>query len=127
MTIIHRRGKNFMEQIEISKQSSDKSGEVSAAIAKPLESRENVILPSQNGSTTSGAEVQPVKTGCSGVQLNGGEAYPYVYTLGRIMARFPSKGIEISLRDMPMINRFACHGLTSANSHCPRANIYARR
>ncbi len=33
-----RGGKNFMDQIEISKQSSDKSGEVSASIVKPPKS-----------------------------------------------------------------------------------------
>jgi hypothetical protein len=42
-----------MEQIEVNNQSSNKSGEVSAAIAKLPESRECAILPSQNGSTTS--------------------------------------------------------------------------
>jgi hypothetical protein len=43
--------KNFMEQIEVSKQSSDKSGEVSVAIVKPPERRESAILPLQNGDT----------------------------------------------------------------------------
>jgi hypothetical protein len=75
-----------MEQIEVNKQPSEKPS--------APESRESAILPSQNGSTTSGAEAPSVKTGCSGVKLNGGGAYPYVYALGRIMARFPSMGIE---------------------------------
>jgi hypothetical protein len=83
-----------MEQIEVNKQSSEKLGEVSAAIAKPPERRESAILPSQNGSTTSGSEAPCAKTGCGGVKLNGGGAYPYVYALGRIMARFSSMGIE---------------------------------
>lgn len=83
-----------MEQIEINKQSSEKPGEVSAAIAKPPESRASAILPSQNGGTASGGEAPCAKTGCGGVKLNGGGAYPYVYALGRIMARFPSMGIE---------------------------------
>jgi hypothetical protein len=83
-----------MEQIELNKQSSEKSGEVSAAIARPPESRERAILPSQNGSTTLGGEAPSVKTSCGGVKLNGGGAYPYVYVLGRIMVRFPSMGIE---------------------------------
>jgi hypothetical protein len=82
-----------MEQIEVNKQSSDKPGEVNAAIAKPPK-KERAILPSQNGSTTSGSEAPCVKTGCGAVKLNGGGAYPYVYALGRVMVRFPSKGIE---------------------------------
>ena len=83
-----------MEQIEVNKPSSEKPGEVSAAIAKPPESRESVILPSQNGSTISGGEAPCAKTGCGGVKLNGGAAYPYVYALGRVMVRFSSMGIE---------------------------------
>ncbi len=85
-----------MEQTEVSKQLSDKSGEVSAAIAKPPENRDSAILPShiQNGGTTIGNEVPCAKTGCGGVKLNGAGAYPYVYALGRVMARFPSMGIE---------------------------------
>jgi hypothetical protein len=42
----------------------NKSGEISAAIAKPSETREGTILLSQNGSTTSGGEAPSVKTGC---------------------------------------------------------------
>jgi hypothetical protein len=61
-----------MEQIEVTKQSSEKSGEVSAAIAKLPERRENVILPSQNGITTAGGASPCAKTGCEGVKLNGG-------------------------------------------------------
>ncbi len=83
-----------MEQIEVNKQSSDKSGEVSAATVKPPESRESKILPSQNGGTTTGSEAPCAKTGCGSVKLNGAGAYPYVYALGRVMARFPSMGIE---------------------------------
>ncbi len=83
-----------MEQMEVNKQPSEKSGEVSAAIAKLPESRECAILPSQNGSITSGGEALSVKTGCAGVKFNGSGAYPYVYTLGRVMVRFPSVGIE---------------------------------
>lgn len=41
-----------MEQIEVNKQSSEKTREIGAAILKPPESRESAILPSQNGSTT---------------------------------------------------------------------------
>jgi hypothetical protein len=51
-----------MEQIEVNKRSSEKPGEVSAAIAKPPESRESAILPSQNGSTTSGSNVGEERT-----------------------------------------------------------------
>jgi hypothetical protein len=83
-----------MEQIEVNKLSSEKPGEISAAIVKPSESRESAILPSQNEGTTSGGEPTCAKTGCGGVKLNSGGAYPYVYAMGRIMARFPSKGIE---------------------------------
>jgi hypothetical protein len=82
-----------MEQIEVNKQLSENPGEVSAAIAKPPE-KERAILPSQNGSATSGSEALCAKTGCGGVKLNGGGVNPYVYTLGRIMVRFPSVGIE---------------------------------
>ncbi len=83
-----------MEQIEVNKQSAEKSGEISIAIAKPPVSRESAILPSQNGSTTSGSEAPCAKTSCGGIKFNGGGAYPYVYALGRVMARFPSMGIE---------------------------------
>ncbi len=83
-----------MEQIEINKQSSDKSDEVRATIAKPPENRENAILPSQNESTTSGSKVPSVKTSCGGMRIDCGGIYPYVYTLGRVMVRFPSVGIE---------------------------------
>ncbi len=88
--------KNCMEQTEVSKQLPDKSGEVSVVITKPPENHEGAILPSQiqNGRTTTGSEAPCAKTGCGGVKLNGAGAYPYVYALGRVMARFPSMGIE---------------------------------
>ncbi len=84
-----------MDQIEVSKQLTDKSGEVSAATIKPPKSCESAILPSQSGGTTNNSSEAPcAKTGCGGVKLNGAGAYPYVYALGRVMARFPSIGIE---------------------------------
>ncbi len=83
-----------MEQIEVNKQSSDKPGEVGTTTVKSSENRESTILPSQNGSTTSGDEAPCAKTGCGGIKLNGGGAYPYVYALGRVMVRFPSIGVE---------------------------------
>lgn len=83
-----------MEQIEVKEQLSDQSGEIKAAIAQSPQSPTGTILPQQTGDTTSGSRAPCVKTGCGGVKLNDARAYPYVYALGRIMARFPSIGIE---------------------------------
>jgi hypothetical protein len=83
-----------MEKIEVNKQPSERSGEVSTAIVKPPEICESAILPSQSESRTSGSEASSVKTVCGEVNLNSGGIYPHVYALGRVMARFPSIGIE---------------------------------
>lgn len=72
-----------MEQIEVSKQLSDKSCDVFKAIVKPTESCERVVLPSLNRDATTGCEAPCMKTSYGGVKLNGCGAYPYVYTLGR--------------------------------------------
>jgi hypothetical protein len=82
-----------MEQIEVNKQPSEKSSEISALVKAP-ENRESTVLPSQNESTISGSEAPSVKTDYRGMKINSGGIYPYVYALGRVMVRFPTIGIE---------------------------------
>ncbi|HEY9205859.1 MAG TPA: hypothetical protein VIO58_08045, partial [Candidatus Methanoperedens sp.] len=83
-----------MEQTEVNKQISEISAELNVSAVKSPENRESTVLPSHTGGTTSDGEASCAKTGCGGVKLNGGGAYPYVYALGRVMVRFPSMGIE---------------------------------
>ncbi len=95
-----------MEQVENNQLSlSIKSSDEKSTIAKLSESHEGVpsaekheathISPQTNIEPSCGA---PVKGGCRGTNpvLNGNvaTAYPYIYALGRIMARFPSLGME---------------------------------
>jgi hypothetical protein len=83
-----------MEQMEVNKQLGEKSDELYAAIAQTPESITNTAPSQKVENKTSGIEAPVTKTGCGSVEFNGAGAYPYVYALGRVNARFPSIGIE---------------------------------
>lgn len=83
-----------MEQIEVNRQLSSKSGDVNATTARSPESREDAVLPSQNRGITAGSGATCAKTSCGSAKLNGIGTYPYIYALGKIVVRFPSLAVE---------------------------------
>lgn len=78
----------------MNKQLSDKSCALNLRTALSPESREDAVLPSQNRGITAGSGAPCAKSSCGGAKLNGVGTYPYIYALGRIVARFPSLAIE---------------------------------
>ena len=82
-----------MEQTEVKKESKDQSGNVNytMAVAPSPENHASAKISPQAGTVP--ISEAPGKSSCRGM-LNGGGTYPYIYTLGRIAARFPTMGVE---------------------------------
>ncbi|MFZ3168963.1 MAG: hypothetical protein WA130_15220 [Candidatus Methanoperedens sp.] len=87
-----------MEQTEVKEKSKDQYGYVNStmAVAPPPEKHSCGQISPQAGMTP--ISEGSGKSSCRGMgsMLNGAGAttYPYVYALGRIMARFPTMGVE---------------------------------
>lgn len=81
--------------MEVNKHLKNKSDEGDPEIAQSLESHESEMSPLQDEDILPDSEKTIVKKGFGETELNNiATPYPYIYALGRVDVRFPSKGIE---------------------------------